>query len=103
LTENEKTRLQFELSVPLMIENKESIFQFLKFLYQQKCYYILDRKPKKENEKLKKYPKELILQRGVKMLESSDKVRFISFLGRRKKVPYKALFILIIGSDHFFK
>ena len=96
LNQNEQNRLEFELGVPL-IKDKSSVFEFMKLLYKQRCYYILDRETKKEGEKLKKYPKELIINRKTNPLSESEKPRFISFVGRRKRIPYKAIIILTIG------
>lgn len=97
MTPNEKQRLTFELQIPFMKEDKESIFDFLNFLRMQKCFFILDREPPKPNEKLKKYPKSLVLNPRARNLAPDDKPRFISFLGRRKKWPIKATLILSAG------
>lgn len=97
LSSNEKQRLIAELAIPLMKDDKASIFDFLNYLRKQKCFFILDREPPKPNEKLKKYPKTLLLNPRAASLSPDDKPRFISFLGRRKKWPIKATLILSAG------
>ena len=102
LTENEKKRLTLELKIPFMDDDKKSVFVFLNFLRRQRCFLVLDREPKKPNEKLKKYPKSLVFNPKAKKLDLEDKPRFITFLGRRKKWPIKATLIILVGNHVHF-
>ena len=100
LTKNEEARLILELKIPFMNKEKKSIFEFLNFLRVQRCFNILDRDESNTKEKPKKYPKTLIFDPRAKKLDEKDKPRFISFLGRRKKWPIKAIAILSLSKKN---
>lgn len=85
-----------------MNEEKKTVFEFLNFLRIQRCFHILDREELKKDEKPKKYPKTLILNPRANKLNEKDKPRFITFLGRRKKWPIKAILILSVSKRYNF-
>ena len=91
--------MEFELKIPLIKEDEPaSAILLVNFLLFNRVLVVLERIPKKNKEdKVFKFPKELNMNKQIHPLKEDEEVKFVSFLLKRKKSPYKAIMYVTLG------